>query len=55
VTLDSILVRQTTFPNAIKAGDIKVEGEPGKLGELIGMLDEIAPDFPIVEPVQAKP
>jgi alkyl sulfatase BDS1-like metallo-beta-lactamase superfamily hydrolase len=54
-TLDSILVRQTTFPNAIKAGDIQVEGEPGKLGELIGMLDEIAPDFPIVEPVQAKP
>jgi alkyl sulfatase BDS1-like metallo-beta-lactamase superfamily hydrolase len=54
-TLDSILARQTTFPNAIKAGDIKVEGEAGKLGELIGMLDEIAPDFPIVEPVQAKP
>ena len=54
-TLDSILGRQTTFPNAIKAGDIKVEGEAGKLGELIGMLDEIAPDFPIVEPVQAKP
>jgi alkyl sulfatase BDS1-like metallo-beta-lactamase superfamily hydrolase len=54
-TLDSILVRQTTFPNAIKAGDIKVEGEAGKLGELIGMLDEITPDFPIVEPRQAKP
>jgi alkyl sulfatase BDS1-like metallo-beta-lactamase superfamily hydrolase len=54
-TLNSILTRQTTFPNAIRAGDIKVEGEVGKLGELIGMLDEIAPDFPIVEPVQAKP
>jgi hypothetical protein len=40
-TLDSILARQTTFPNAIKAGDIKVEGEAGKLGELIEMLDEI--------------
>jgi alkyl sulfatase BDS1-like metallo-beta-lactamase superfamily hydrolase len=53
-TLDSILVRQQTFPNAIKAGDIKVEGDPGKFGELIGMLDEIAPDFPIVEPVAAK-
>jgi alkyl sulfatase BDS1-like metallo-beta-lactamase superfamily hydrolase len=54
-TLDSILLKQTTFPNAIKAGEIKVEGEPGKLGELIGMLDEIPPDFPIVEPVRAKP
>jgi alkyl sulfatase BDS1-like metallo-beta-lactamase superfamily hydrolase len=54
-TLDSILSRQTTFPNAIMAGDIKFEGEPRKLGELFGMLDEIAPDFPIVEPVPAKP
>jgi alkyl sulfatase BDS1-like metallo-beta-lactamase superfamily hydrolase len=54
-TLDSILLKQTTFPNAIKAGEIKVEGEPGKLGELIGMLDDIPSDFPIVEPVRAKP
>jgi alkyl sulfatase BDS1-like metallo-beta-lactamase superfamily hydrolase len=54
-TLDSILLKQTTFPNAIKAGDIKVEGEPSKLGELIGILDEIPPDFPIIEPVRAKP
>jgi alkyl sulfatase BDS1-like metallo-beta-lactamase superfamily hydrolase len=54
-TLDSILVRQTTFANAIKAGDIKVEGEPGKLGELVAMLDHIPADFPIVEPAQARP
>jgi alkyl sulfatase BDS1-like metallo-beta-lactamase superfamily hydrolase len=54
-SFDSILTRQTTFANAIKAGDIKVEGQAGKLGELIGMLDDIPPDFPIVEPVQAKP
>src|SRR5262249_48527000 len=37
-TLDSILIRRTTFADAIKAGDIKVEGAPGKLGELVGML-----------------
>jgi alkyl sulfatase BDS1-like metallo-beta-lactamase superfamily hydrolase len=54
-TLDSILVRQTTFANAIKAGDIKVEGEPGKLGELVAMLEDIPADFPIVEPAQARP
>jgi alkyl sulfatase BDS1-like metallo-beta-lactamase superfamily hydrolase len=53
-TLNSILVRQTTFPNAIRSGEITFEGEPGKIGELFAMLDEIAPDFPIVEPVQAK-
>jgi alkyl sulfatase BDS1-like metallo-beta-lactamase superfamily hydrolase len=54
-TFDSIVLRRTTFPNAIKAGDIKVEGEPAKLGELIAMLDETAAEFPIVEPVQAIP
>ena len=35
--------------------DITVEGEPGKLGELLAMLDEIPADVPIVEPVQARP
>jgi alkyl sulfatase BDS1-like metallo-beta-lactamase superfamily hydrolase len=53
-TLNSVLIRQTTFANAIRSGDIAAAGEPGKLGQLIGMLDEIAPDFPIVEPVQEK-
>jgi alkyl sulfatase BDS1-like metallo-beta-lactamase superfamily hydrolase len=53
-TFDSVLLRRTTFPNAIKAGDISFEGEPGKLSELVGMLDETAAEFPIVEPVQAK-
>jgi alkyl sulfatase BDS1-like metallo-beta-lactamase superfamily hydrolase len=50
-TFDSILVKQKTFPDAIKAGDIRVEGDPGKLSELMGMLDEFTADFPIVEPL----
>src|SRR5262249_31197604 len=54
-TLDSILLRQTTFTSAIKAGDIKVEGQPGKLGELLAMLDDVPADFPVVEPPQARP
>jgi alkyl sulfatase BDS1-like metallo-beta-lactamase superfamily hydrolase len=54
-TLDTILFRQTTFTNAIQAGAIKVDGEPGKLGEFLAMLDEIPADVPIVEPVQARP
>jgi alkyl sulfatase BDS1-like metallo-beta-lactamase superfamily hydrolase len=53
-TLNSILVRQTTFPSAIRAGDITFDGEASKIGELFGMLDEVPADFPIVEPVQAK-
>jgi alkyl sulfatase BDS1-like metallo-beta-lactamase superfamily hydrolase len=53
-TLDSILLKQKTLPDAIMAGEIKVEGDPGKLGELMGMLDEFALGFPIVEPNQAN-
>jgi linear primary-alkylsulfatase len=49
-TLDQILLKQKSFPDAIKAGEVKVEGDPRKLGELIAMLDEFTPGFPIVEP-----
>jgi alkyl sulfatase BDS1-like metallo-beta-lactamase superfamily hydrolase len=31
-TLDSILLKRKTFPDAIAASEIKVEGDPGKLG-----------------------
>jgi alkyl sulfatase BDS1-like metallo-beta-lactamase superfamily hydrolase len=53
-TLNSLLARQRTFAEAIRSGEISFEGEPGKMGELFGMLDDITSDFPIVEPVRAK-
>jgi alkyl sulfatase BDS1-like metallo-beta-lactamase superfamily hydrolase len=53
-TLNSVLARQRTFAEAIRSGEIRFEGEPGKMGELFGMLDDITSDFPIVEPVRAK-
>ena len=53
-TLNSVLARQRTFAEAIRSGEIIFEGEPGKMGELFGMLDDITSDFPIVEPVRAK-
>jgi alkyl sulfatase BDS1-like metallo-beta-lactamase superfamily hydrolase len=53
-TLDSILLKRRTFAGAITAGEIKVEGDPGKLGELMGMLDEFVLGFPIVEPKHAN-
>jgi alkyl sulfatase BDS1-like metallo-beta-lactamase superfamily hydrolase len=48
--LDQILLKQKSFPDAIKAGEVQVEGDLRKLGELIAMLDEFTPGFPIVEP-----
>src|SRR4029077_4902283 len=53
-TLDSILLKRKTFPDAIAAGEIQVEGDPGKLGAVMGRLDELPLGFPIVEPKQAN-
>jgi alkyl sulfatase BDS1-like metallo-beta-lactamase superfamily hydrolase len=47
-------LKQRTFVEAIKAGDVTAEGDPRKLAELLAMLDEFTPDFPIMEPKQPK-
>jgi alkyl sulfatase BDS1-like metallo-beta-lactamase superfamily hydrolase len=49
-TLDQITMRQVDFPTAIKDGRIKLEGNPKKLGELLGLLDTFQPQFNIVTP-----
>jgi alkyl sulfatase BDS1-like metallo-beta-lactamase superfamily hydrolase len=52
--LDQVLLKQRTFIDAIKAGDVTAEGDPRKLAELLAMLDEFTPDFPIMEPKQPR-
>jgi alkyl sulfatase BDS1-like metallo-beta-lactamase superfamily hydrolase len=49
-TLDGISARKTTFPDAIKANDIKITGDAGKLAELLSLLDEFQRMFELVEP-----
>jgi alkyl sulfatase BDS1-like metallo-beta-lactamase superfamily hydrolase len=49
-TLDAVALRRTTFPEAVQAGLVKVEGDVGKLTELLGMLDTFNPMFEVVEP-----
>jgi alkyl sulfatase BDS1-like metallo-beta-lactamase superfamily hydrolase len=49
-TLDEVIAKQTSFPEAIGAGRIKVSGNPMRLAELIGLLDEFPRMFEIVEP-----
>jgi len=51
-TLNEVILGKTTFPEVIKAGKAKVQGDPRKLGELMGMLDTFPASFPIVEPLQ---
>jgi alkyl sulfatase BDS1-like metallo-beta-lactamase superfamily hydrolase len=49
-TLDAITLRKTTFPDALQAGLVKVDGDPRKLGDLLSMLDTFSVMFEIVEP-----
>lgn len=49
-TLDEILQRRNSFPKALLKGDIKVDGNPLKVMQLLGLMDDFSPDFPLVEP-----
>jgi alkyl sulfatase BDS1-like metallo-beta-lactamase superfamily hydrolase len=49
-TLDSILMRKTTFPEAVQQGLVKIDGQPMKLLELFGLFENFNPIFEIVTP-----
>jgi alkyl sulfatase BDS1-like metallo-beta-lactamase superfamily hydrolase len=49
-TLDLITLRQKTFPQAMQDGSVKVQGNPAKISEVLGMLDEFNPVFDIITP-----
>jgi alkyl sulfatase BDS1-like metallo-beta-lactamase superfamily hydrolase len=52
-TLDEVVARQTSFPEAVAAGKIKASGNPMRLAELMGLMDEFPRMFEIVEPKRA--
>ena len=49
-TLDAVALQRTTFADAVKAGLVKVDGDPRKLDELMSMLDTFKVMFEVVEP-----
>jgi alkyl sulfatase BDS1-like metallo-beta-lactamase superfamily hydrolase len=49
-TLDEVIAKQTTFPEAVGSGKIKFTGNPMRLGELMVLMDEFPRMFEIVEP-----
>jgi len=49
-TLDAVIAKQTSFPEAVAAGTIKVTGNLMRLAELMGLMDEFPRMFEIVEP-----
>ena len=48
--LDAINLRQASFPKAIKAGDIRIEGNPDALMQFLGLLEAFDLGFNIVTP-----
>ena len=48
--LDEVIAKQTSFPEAVGAGKIKFTGNPMRLAELMGLMDEFPRMFEIVEP-----
>ncbi len=49
-TFDGVIAKQTSFPAEVAAGTIKVTGNPMRLAELMGLMDEFPRMFEIVEP-----
>src|SRR5471032_82187 len=49
-TLDEVIAKQTSFPEAVTAGKIKFTGNAMRLGELMMLMDEFPRMFEIVEP-----
>jgi alkyl sulfatase BDS1-like metallo-beta-lactamase superfamily hydrolase len=49
-TLDAVALQRTTFADAVKAGLVKIDGDPRKLDELMSMLDTFKVMFEVVEP-----
>lgn len=50
-TLDRISLRQITLSDALRTGEVKVEGDGRKLTELMGFITTFDPSFNIVTPV----
>jgi alkyl sulfatase BDS1-like metallo-beta-lactamase superfamily hydrolase len=49
-TLDEVIAKQTSFPEAVASGKIKLTGNATRLAELMALMDEFPRMFEIVEP-----
>jgi alkyl sulfatase BDS1-like metallo-beta-lactamase superfamily hydrolase len=51
-TLDDVIARVTSFPEAVAAEKVKVTGNATRLAELMSLMDEFPRMFEIVEPTR---
>ena len=52
-TLDEVVAKQTSFPEAVASGKVKFTGNATRLAELMALMDEFPRMFEIVEPKRA--
>ena len=52
--LDAVILQRATFADAVKAGQIKVDGDPSKPEDLLSMLDTFQTMFEVVEPKPSR-
>lgn len=52
-TLDEVIAKHATFPDAVASGKIKCTGDAMRLAELMSLIDEFPRMFEIVEPRRA--
>ena len=53
-TLDRLLLRELPLADAFQQGLVTVDGDPAKLAELFGLLDEFTLMFEVVEPKRGE-
>ena len=49
-TLDRILLREFSISEGVQSGSVRIDGGPGKLAELVELVDEFTLTFEVVEP-----
>jgi alkyl sulfatase BDS1-like metallo-beta-lactamase superfamily hydrolase len=48
--LDRLLLRELSLADALQSASVRIEGDPARLVELLGMLDDFSLMFEVVEP-----
>jgi alkyl sulfatase BDS1-like metallo-beta-lactamase superfamily hydrolase len=52
-TLNRIILRELTLPDAMGSGAVGIEGNPMKVAELFGLFDDFTMAFNVIEPLRA--
>ena len=52
--LDRLVLRETPWADAVQRGLVSIDGDPAKVAELFGLLDDFALMFEVVEPKRER-